>query len=88
METTPENKTDKLAKKELNVKRIFFYEGEIIPSFELEDGTIKRAYFNYTKQGTTTLWYTEAEVQEKKEAIKASQNKVKILDKDGRKIGN
>ena len=81
-----ENKTEQ--KKEINVKRVFFYEGELIPSFELDDGTIKRAYFAKMIQGERTLWYTDEEFEAKKQKLDSEKAKIKLVDKQGKKLGN
>lgn len=49
--------------KEINVKRIFFAEKGNIPAFELEDGTIKKPYFQGTQQGVKLLWFTDDEAK-------------------------
>ena len=83
MEETPDYKTKP---KENNVKRTFFYEGEVIPTYEMEDGTIRRAYFMNSQQGVKTLWYSEAEFNLFKKAAEDKKNKPKILDMNGNKM--
>lgn len=69
--------------KAIEVKRIFFYENEFIPSFELTDGTIKRAYFLGTPQGIKTVWYSETEFEKTKKRIDEKRAKPKIIKING-----
>ena len=55
---------------------------------KLDDGTIKRAYFAKIIQGERTLWYTDEEFEAKKQKLDSEKAKIKLVDKQGKKLGN
>jgi hypothetical protein len=75
--------------KEINVKRIFFYEDDSMPTkspfFELENGEIKRPYFVGTNAGLQALWFTDKELAERNERVNEMANKPKIINLFGKK---
>ena len=90
MEDTSEYKIAKPVQKEIDVKRIFFIEGQLLPCFEMITGEIRRAYFMQSPQGIKTLWYTDAEFEAFKKQLDEknlkSKTALKIVDKNGNKI--
>jgi len=49
---------------EINVKRIFFETNSHLPSFELENGSVKTPYIKQGPAGILTAWLTKEEFVE------------------------
>jgi hypothetical protein len=102
-ENKPEYKNETPVKKELNIKRSFFVEGAMCPSFELESGEVKTPiYMNSvvkTPAGFQMVcrleYYTEAEWKVRKAEIDRQndiadkkKHQPKLININGKKLGN
>ena len=79
--------------KEINVKRMFFREGSVCPSMELESGEIKTPYFFFTQQCVRMEWNTDSEykakckeIDKQNELLMKKSKQPKIVGLNGKEI--